>query len=190
MFANINNEANNMLNKILLSILALNLFLLTTVSSANDELEALSNQLNLKNASTYSQSYITGGQPSIGDLEKMAASNIQVIINLRGEGEFSQFNEQEKVESLGMKYISLPISNAQDINAESIKKFHQILAENKGNSLIHCASGNRVGAFFTLAAFTFDNKTAEEALVIGNKTGLTRLEDHVIKMMKTTKGIQ
>lgn len=178
-----------MLNKFLLSIFALNLFLLTTFSSANDDLATLSSELNLKNASAYSQSYITGGQPSIGDLEKMAASNIKVIINLRGEGEFSQFNEQEKVESLGMKYISLPISNAEDINTENVKKFYQILAENKVNSLIHCASGNRVGAFFTLAAFSFDNKTAEEALVIGKKTGLTRLKDHVIKMMKVTKGM-
>lgn len=178
-----------MLNKILLSILAVNLFLMASFSFANDELVGLSNQLNLKNASAYSQRYITGGQPSIADLEKMAATNIQVIINLRGEGEFSDFNEKKIVESLGMKYVSLPISSAQDINTESVKKFHQILADNKGNSLIHCASGNRVGAFFALTAFSFENKSAEEALVIGKKTGLTRLETHVIKMMQTTKGM-
>lgn len=114
-------------------------FFLTLFVSANEQLETLSNQLALKNAQVYSQSYIIGGQPTVADLKKLADAKIKGVINLRGESEFSSFNEQEVVENLGMRYVSLPIANSQDINSDNIDKFHQILVENKGNAMVHCA---------------------------------------------------
>jgi len=167
--------------------LAFSLLMLAFVAQANESLTVLSEQLALKNARVYAPSYITGGQPSLDDLKKLADGKVKLVVNLRGEGEFSAFNEQDAVEKLGMKYVSLPISGAGDITAENIKKFHQLLAENDGSALVHCASGNRVGAFFALEAFNFQNKTAAQALAIGKQTGLTRLEKHVTGMMQATQ---
>ncbi len=159
------------------------LFVFSFLAFAHGPLEGLASELTLKNAKTYSNNYITGGQPSIDDLKKLAAASVKVVINLRGEGEFSTFNEQRIVEELGMKYIALPIAGAKGVTAENVKKFSQIIANNTEKTLVHCASGNRVGAFFALDAFNFKNKTAEEALKIGKQTGLTRLESLVKKQM-------
>ncbi|WDE08481.1 protein tyrosine phosphatase family protein [Thalassomonas viridans] len=173
-----------MLHKSKKAALALSLLFLAFVTQAGESLKELSGQLALKNAREYSQNYITGGQPSLEDLKKLADAKVKLVVNLRGEGEFSAFDEQEAVEKLGMKYVSLPVASAGDITPENIKKFHQLLAENDGSVLVHCASGNRVGAFFALEAFQFKNKTAEQALAIGQQTGLTRLKGHVKDMMQ------
>lgn len=155
--------------------------------SAHQSLDTLADKLTLKNAASYSQNYITGGQPTIDDLKMLANAGVKVVINLRDEGEFSKFNEQSIVEDLGMKYTSLPIAGAKGVTAENVKKFHQLITNNNEKTLVHCASGNRVGAFFALEAFNFKNKTAAEALKIGKQTGLTRLEKLVKKQMNVTK---
>jgi len=43
-------------------------------------------------------------------------------------------------------------------------------------ALVHCASGNRIGALFALQAFHLDGRTAAEALAIGKQAGMTRAE--------------
>ena len=48
---------------------------------------------------------------------------------------------------------------------------------------MHCASGNRVGAFFALKAFKYDGKSADESLKIGKAAGLTSLEGKVKALM-------
>lgn len=165
--------------------LVFTLFCLSFFSAAQDTLAALTQSITLKNANGYNQQYITGGQPTIADLEKLAKADVKIVINLRGKGEFSAFNEQDVVERLGMTYISLPVVSAEDLSAENVKKFHQLLKNNDSRTLVHCASGNRVGAFFALDAFLFGHKTKIEALEIGSKTGLTRLEGQVIKIIES-----
>lgn len=171
-------------------LFGLTLFILAFFASANESLEKLTEQLNLKNAEVYSQQYITGGQPNESDLKKLANAGITTVINLRGKGEFSTFNEQEVVEKLGMEYILIPIASASDINAANLNIFHKALSLTKGNTLVHCASGNRVGAFFALESYKFQNKTSEQALSIGKKTGLTRLEGRVIELIKTPENLK
>lgn len=171
-------------------LFGLTLFILAFFATANESLETLTEQLTLKNAQVYSQKYITGGQPNESDFKKLAEAGIKSVINLRGKGEFSTFNEQEIVEKLGMKYIHIPIASANDIHADNIAIFHETLSLTEGGTLVHCASGNRVGAFFALESYKFKNKTSEQALSIGKKTGLTRLENRVIELMQTSGSLK
>lgn len=89
-----------------------------------------------------------------------------------------------------MQYISIPVASGQDLNAENIKKFHQSLSLIEGQALVHCASGNRVGAFFALKAYQFDHKSADQAIYIGKQTGLTRLENYVKKVMQSSQTLK
>jgi protein tyrosine phosphatase (PTP) superfamily phosphohydrolase (DUF442 family) len=50
--------------------------------------------------------------------------------------------------------------------------------------IIHCKSGNRVGALFSLKAFYIDQKSAIESIKIGKKAGLTSLESAVQGMLQ------
>jgi len=145
--------------------------------------DKISHHLSLKNATQLSANYVTGGQPSVKDLQELASHGNKVVINLRGEGEFEGFDEKNVVDSLGMTYVSIPVSGAGDVNFENVAKFHEVLSKSSDKTLVHCASGNRVGAFFALEAFKYGGKSAEEALEIGRAAGLTRLEGKVKALM-------
>jgi protein tyrosine phosphatase (PTP) superfamily phosphohydrolase (DUF442 family) len=168
-----------LLKKLMLSVL----LIITFGSIAHNSLSI--QDLSLKNASAYKDNYITGGQPSISDLELLAKQGIKHVINLRSEGEFNNFNEKEIVESLGMVYLNLEIGGVGDLNQNKIKAFSKLLSNKK--TLVHCASGNRVGALFALDAYFVKNTTADEAIYIGKKTGLTRLESKVNSMIINAK---
>jgi uncharacterized protein (TIGR01244 family) len=132
------------------------------------------------------QQFIVGGQPSENDLVILSKSGVKTVINLRGDGEFNDFNEKEKVEALGMNYISIPIAGVSGINNENLKLFSKAIV-NQEQVFVHCASGNRVGAMFALDAHFNHNNNLEEAITVGKKSGLTRLESTVRKVINNKK---
>jgi uncharacterized protein (TIGR01244 family) len=142
----------------------------------------ISNEISAKNAKQYTEQFIVGGQPTDADLSTLAKNGIKTVINLRGTGEFSEFDEKEKVEALGMKYIAIPIAGASGINKENLELFSAAI-KNLNTAFIHCASGNRVGAMFALDAYYNNHANIEEAVIIGKKSGLTGLENKVRKVM-------
>lgn len=140
--------------------------------------------IDIPNAGMPSAGLLTGGQPSEEALAQAAAAGYKTIINLRATGEPIPFDEKSIVEALGMEYISLPIAGIPDLTAEKAKELAEILAKpGTQPSMVHCASGNRVGALFALGAFYLDGEKAESALELGRKAGLTRLEPVVRKLL-------
>ncbi len=154
----------------------------TCSASASEPLST--NELELKNAKLFDENTVTGGQPSKKDLLNLKSQGVNTIINLRGKGEFNEFDEAEEAAKLGLKYYLLPVEGSADVTSESAKALAKILAETNGKTLVHCASGNRVGALFALKAHFVDNKSADEALVIGEKAGLTRLKARVEEVLE------
>jgi len=77
---------------------------------------------------------------------------------------------------LGMTYVSIPIAGAADISEENARRLAEVLDVGADPVVVHCASGNRVGALFALKAYYVDGKTPEEALALGKAAGVTRLE--------------
>jgi len=142
----------------------------------------ISSEISAKNAKQYTEQFIVGGQPTEADLTALAHKGIKTVINLRGKDEFSKFAEKDKVEALGMNYIAVPINGAAGLNKENLMLFSAAI-ENKSKTFVHCASGNRVGAMFALAAYYNDHANVEEAVKIGKKSGLTGLETKVRKIM-------
>jgi len=154
--------------------------------SAFGQAHNISEKISAKNASQYTQQFIVGGQPSENDLIILSKNGIKTVINLRGDGEFTDFDEQAKVEALGMKYITVPIAGAAGVNKENLALFSTAIAS-KQQAFVHCASGNRVGAMFALDAYFNYNSSIEEAIALGKKSGLTRLENRVRKVISTTE---
>lgn len=85
-----------------------------------------------------------------------------------------------------MNYISIPIAGASGINHENLKLFCKAIA-NQEQAFVHCVSGNRVGAMFALDAHFNHNNNLEEAITLGSKAGLTRLESTVRKVISNKK---
>lgn len=121
----------------------------------------------------------SAGQPDAAALRVFADSGYKVVIDMRGPDEDRGFeDERASVEALGMDYVFFPISSTADINFESARKLNELLESTDGPALLHCASGNRVGAVLALR-HSLTGASPEESIAYGKNAGLTRLEDVV-----------
>jgi len=125
----------------------------------------------------------TGGQPTRDELKQLRDEGVRTVIDLRGPQEARGYDEANEVEALGMTYIALPISGKDDINAAQAKALHRLLQDREGEVLLHCASGNRVGALLALGAAQVDGLSADEALALGRAAGLKSLEPVVMEQL-------
>ncbi|MDR2216561.1 MAG: hypothetical protein LBE59_12090 [Nevskiaceae bacterium] len=124
------------------------------------------------------------GQPSGDQLALLHSAGIHNVIDLRPDAEHGDFDERMVVVHLGLGYDSLPIRGTQDMTPENVKTFDQLLTRKQADGvLVHCASGNRVGAMMALRARWLQGKSALEALAIGKASGLTSLEADVRKLL-------
>lgn len=122
--------------------------------------------------------YLSTGQPTQELLERAAEAGYAAVIDLRGEDEDRGIDERSVTEELGMTYVSIPLSTPADATLGAAAEVAGVLRGFDGPVLLHCASGNRVGALFALNAAA-DGATAEEALAVGEKAGLTRWESAI-----------
>lgn len=118
---------------------------------------------------------LTGGQPTQAQLEKLADLGYGTVINMRMPGEEGS-TDPAAVEALGMAYVSIPLPGAAGITEENARKLAEALDEAEHPVLIHCASGNRIGAILGMKAWAVDGRSPQEALEIARSAGITRLE--------------
>ena len=123
----------------------------------------------------------TGGQPSLKEFEKAASLGVSTVINLRMPGERGA--KKEDIEALGMRYVAIPVDGAEGLTIENARALAAALANSETPVIVHCGSGNRVGALFALKANQLDGKSAEEALAIGLAAGVTKMEPVVRKLL-------
>jgi protein tyrosine phosphatase (PTP) superfamily phosphohydrolase (DUF442 family) len=118
----------------------------------------------------------TGGTPDAAALERAAAAGYRTVVDLRSDSERDPAL-LEKAAALGLEVLAIPIGGAADINEASAEKLGIILADTtKRPLLLHCASGNRVGALLALESALVEGQSAEKALTLGLAAGLTGLE--------------
>ncbi len=133
-------------------------------------------KINLPNCQVPFDGVLTGGQPTFDQLKQAAETGFKTVIDLRTDNELPD-PEQEKawVEGSGMRYIHISISVAEGFTPQNAKVFAEALSKSENYPLIvHCKSGERVGAMFALKAFHIDEKEIDEALLIGERAGLIK----------------
>ena len=124
----------------------------------------------------------SAGQPDEVALAVFARSGYTTVIDLRGENEDRGIDEPAVVEKLGMEYISLPIGR-DDINFDNAEMLDILIDSSGGPVLVHCGSGNRVGALLALRK-SLAGADDEEAIEYGKQGGLTRLEGKVREVLE------
>jgi uncharacterized protein (TIGR01244 family) len=117
----------------------------------------------------------TGGQPSQDDLARLKSEGVRAVIDLRGAQEDRGYDEAAEARRLGLTYIALPIAGKDDVTPANAKALGELLRAQDGDVLLHCASGNRVGALLAMDAAA-RGVPREEALALGRKAGLKSLE--------------
>jgi uncharacterized protein (TIGR01244 family) len=117
----------------------------------------------------------SSGQPDAEQLALFAEAGYVAVVDLRGESENRGLDEAAEVESLGLDYVNLPVSGADSISWENANKLDEILSSYDGPVLVHCGSGNRVGALLALSK-SKSGADDEEAVAYGRAAGMTGLE--------------
>ncbi len=144
---------------------------------AEEPLAPVIEEIPIPNAKTFDGNVLLGGQPSQENLQQAVDAGYKTIVNLRAPGELTEWDEEEVANAAGLQYISIPISGKAGINLENAKKLAAALdSEGSRPMMLHCGSGNRVGALLALKAFHVDGVDASAALQLGLDNGLTSLK--------------
>ncbi len=135
-------------------------------------------------ASAHAEDVISAGQPDAAKIAEYADNGVAVIIDLRGATEDRGLeDEAATVEAAGMKYVPLPITGKEAISFENARRLDELLEQSDGPVVVHCGSGNRVGALMALRA-SLRGASDEEALAVGEEYGMTRLSGVVAEVLQ------
>jgi uncharacterized protein (TIGR01244 family) len=132
-------------------------------------------ELDIPNAVMVSDTVVSGGQVTDEPLAKAKEMGVTTVVNLRAEGERAEYEtEQARVEELGMTYVHIPIDpgTGEGLSEENARKLAEIVGKGEP-TIVHCKSGQRVGALFAMKAHHVDGKSPEEALEAGKQAGLS-----------------
>lgn len=127
---------------------------------------------------------LSGGQPGADAWRRLAAQGVTTVINLRPAAEMNGRNEAAEVTAAGMSYLELPVSGAADITIANGAALWHAVEGAPGPVLVHCASGNRVGALLAIGAANGGGMDKREALEFGKAAGLSNAEPRVREVLQ------
>ena len=126
----------------------------------------------LLNAKYPQPDVLFGGQPTEAQLEAMAADGLSFVLDLRAEGEDRGFDESAALQSLDVPYLSLPVDADRLTEPATFERFIDTMKKLDGPTLVHCASGNRVGALYYAYLVAGKGVDREEARARAKESGL------------------
>ena len=99
----------------------------------------------------YHDKLSSSGMPTAGQMKSAAEAGVQVVINLAlktSQGALE--NEDVLVESLGMKYIQIPVEWSEPTRQNLEDFFNAMDAHKEDNILVHCQANYRASSFVML----------------------------------------
>lgn len=125
----------------------------------------------------------SSGQPAPTQWLALAAAGLRGVLNLRPATEQPGCDEASDVAAAGLAYAALPIADAACLGRETAAALDRALRELPSPLLVHCASGNRVGALVALREAWFNGADSVTALERGRAAGLAGLEPQVRRQL-------
>jgi len=150
--------------------------------------------VSIKNFGQMDGNYYRGGQPKQNEYGQLKNLGVTTIIDLRNDPE-----EYEKpaAEALGMKYINIPMDDAEYPSEDSIARFlKEINDPANGTMYVHCKGGKHragvTGAVYRMTKYGWDyNQSFAEMERFnfdtswGRKVMKTFVQDFAAKMEKS-----
>lgn len=126
----------------------------------------------------------SAGQPDETALQVFADSGYVAVIDMRGPNENRGIEDfPAAVEKKGMDYIAFPITSPQQFSFDTASELDEILSGIDGPVLLHCGSGNRVGAVLALRE-SLKGASDDEAMQYGRDAGMTGLEPTIRQVLE------
>lgn len=155
---------------ILAAMFALPVLALAPAARAQDE---------IRNFLRVNSDFCTAGQPTLEQLTGLRDQGIRAVLNLRPAAEFDATAEAARVRELGMQYFNIPVTNGMPIPDSQFEEFLRLTDDDANRPIfIHCASANRVGAFWLVRRVVSDGwdlaRAEEEAGRVGLRAASLR----------------
>lgn len=129
----------------------------------------------------------SGGQPTVEQLQALPTHGIAVVIDLRADTETPDLDEAAMVRGLGLDYRNLPVGGAAGLTRDNVQALDRLIADAGDRPLlVHCASGNRVGAMMALRERWLRGATPEQALAVGRDWGMKSLGPDVDALLRAS----
>src|SRR6185369_4316014 len=95
--------------------------------------------IRIKNFGKMDDRFYRGGQPRAADFRDLVGLGINTVIDLRND---PRSNEQVIVETLGMRYVNLPMSDTKYPRLAQIELFLRVVNDPMtGRFFVHCSGG-------------------------------------------------
>ncbi len=114
-----------------------------------------------------------GGAPTPEQVAAMPQRGYVGIINLKTHAEAGNQAEEAAAAAAGLAYVQIPVSGGS-LDLLDAVALHHALAQMpaEGHILVHCRSGNRVGALWGLSQAWDQGLTPAEAVLLGQRSGM------------------
>jgi protein tyrosine phosphatase (PTP) superfamily phosphohydrolase (DUF442 family) len=141
--------------------------------------------LGVMNASMPIPNVLTAGQPTEEQMAALIELGYTNFVSLRPPTENGAGWEETRMRELGdVSFSRISVAGAGGLTRENVEALDRILDEaGAENSVVYCASSNRVGGLLALRAFWLEGASPEEALALGREAGLRGLEPAVAELM-------
>jgi protein tyrosine phosphatase (PTP) superfamily phosphohydrolase (DUF442 family) len=125
-------------------------FALSVVASAQEGVEK---SVSIKNFGQMDERFYRGAQPKEEEFKELAALGIRTVIDLRDD---PKETEKGIVESLGMRYVNIPMTGKKYPTEEAVRQFLKVVNDPAtGSFFVHCAGGrHRTGAMGAVYRYT------------------------------------
>lgn len=132
------------------------------VLSAQGEQRDKSAKCQIKNFGCLNEKFYRGAQPREQDYADLAAMGVKTVIDLQKSG---VEQEQALVETHGMKFYRIGMSDKSQPGSEQVDLFLRIVNDPANQPVfVHCAGGrHRTGAMTAIYRMTHDGWTADQA---------------------------
>ncbi|MCL4529849.1 MAG: protein tyrosine phosphatase family protein [Chloroflexi bacterium] len=109
----------------------------------------------IRNFLQLNENLLSSGMPTAGQIKSVAEAGVKVVINLVPfDPEQDLADEDKLVESLGMKYVNIPVDWEAPMR-QNFDDFIKAMDENKNKkTLVHCRANYRATGFITLYRVT------------------------------------
>jgi tyrosine-protein phosphatase SIW14 len=120
----------------------------------------------IHNAGKISETLYRGAQPREVGLSELKILGITTIVDLRGEDREKIAWERKRAESLGMRFVNIPVSGWSPPTDEQVVQFLSLFRGDPGKKIfVHCRFGDdRTGVFTAVYRMAIEKWSAEQAM--------------------------
>jgi protein tyrosine/serine phosphatase len=120
----------------------------------------------IPNAGKVTDVLYRGAQPKEVGLSELKMLGITTIVDLRGEDREKVVWERKRAESLGMRFLHIPVSSWSPPTDEQVAQFLSLLHDNPGQKIfVHCRFGeDRTSVFIAAYRIASEKWSAEQAI--------------------------